>query len=118
MIATKLKPGPPKARTMARYVLPLLALAPKCLLCVLAYAGVGTALGLGRPEICGVAGQDRSWAHVLPLVGALLVTALVLARRTRAPKRPPFHFGGSTSISSISKIRPENGGMLPTCMLP
>lgn len=31
-----------------------LALAPKCALCVLAYAGVGTAaLGLSRVEMCG-----------------------------------------------------------------
>ena len=31
----------------------LLALAPKCLLCVAAYAGLGAALGLGGPELCG-----------------------------------------------------------------
>jgi len=31
----------------------LFALVPKCAVCVLAYAGVGAALGLGGPEICG-----------------------------------------------------------------
>ncbi|HKB57421.1 MAG TPA: hypothetical protein VKC51_07510 [Lacunisphaera sp.] len=34
----------------------LLALAPKCVLCALAYAGLGVALGLGGPEICGASG--------------------------------------------------------------
>jgi hypothetical protein len=31
----------------------LLALAPKCLLCLAGYAGLGVALGLARPELCG-----------------------------------------------------------------
>ncbi len=31
----------------------LLVLAPKCVLCLLAYAGVGAALRFGGPEICG-----------------------------------------------------------------
>jgi hypothetical protein len=31
----------------------LLALTPKCALCLLAYAGVGTVLGIGGPELCG-----------------------------------------------------------------
>ncbi len=33
----------------------LLALAPKCLLCVLAYLGLATALVRGGPELCGAA---------------------------------------------------------------
>jgi len=39
----------------ARWFLPaaLLALAPKCLVCVAVYAGLGASLGLGGPEICG-----------------------------------------------------------------
>jgi len=39
----------------ARWFLPaaLLALAPKCLLCIAAYAGLGAALGFGGREICG-----------------------------------------------------------------
>src|ERR1700677_1351599 len=42
-------------RRATRWLLPAaaLALAPKCLLCVLAYAGLGGALGLGGPELCG-----------------------------------------------------------------
>jgi hypothetical protein len=31
----------------------LVALAPKCLLCVAAYAGLGAALGVGGQELCG-----------------------------------------------------------------
>ena len=30
-----------------------IALAPKCVLCGLAYAGVGTLLGFAGPELCG-----------------------------------------------------------------
>jgi hypothetical protein len=40
-----------------------LALTPKCLLCVLAYAGLGASLGIGGPEICGAAsGSHAFWA--------------------------------------------------------
>ena len=35
----------------------LLALAPKCVLCLLAYAGLAAVLGLGGPEICGAVGD-------------------------------------------------------------
>src|SRR5476649_378229 len=52
----------------------LLALAPKCLLCVVAYAGIGTALGLGGPEICGApaGGWPESWTLALVAPGAAL----------------------------------------------
>lgn len=43
----------------------LFALAPKCLVCVLGYLGVGAALGLVGPEFCGA--PERS---ALPLVVA------------------------------------------------
>ena len=33
--------------------LALMVAVPKCFLCVLAYAGLGAALGLGGPELCG-----------------------------------------------------------------
>jgi hypothetical protein len=55
-----------------RWCLPaaLLALTPKCLLCVFAYAGVGGALGLGGPEICGAsAGSPAAWASSLAWLG-------------------------------------------------
>jgi len=43
----------------------LLALAPKCVMCLIAYAGIGAALGLGGPELCGAtdsaAGSWPTW---------------------------------------------------------
>ncbi len=44
-----------RARRLRRWLVPaaLLALVPKCVLCVLAYTGLGVALGLGGPELCG-----------------------------------------------------------------
>ena len=60
------------SRRATRWLLPaaVLALAPKCLLCVLAYAGLGAALGLGGPEICGAsAGLPASWASSLAWLG-------------------------------------------------
>jgi hypothetical protein len=59
-------------RRSVRWLLPatLLALTPKCLLCVLAYAGLGAALGLGGPEICGApAGSPASWVSSLAWLG-------------------------------------------------
>jgi hypothetical protein len=45
----------------------LFALMPKCILCVVAYAGLGAALGLGRSEICGA--TAGSWASSLAWLG-------------------------------------------------
>ncbi|HEX2853406.1 MAG TPA: hypothetical protein VHO24_09220 [Opitutaceae bacterium] len=59
-------------RRAVRWLWPaaLLALAPKCVLCVLAYAGLGTALGLGGPEICGApADAPGAWATSLAWLG-------------------------------------------------
>lgn len=36
----------------------LLAVAPKCVVCVAAYVGVGAVLGLGGPEWCGGTGDS------------------------------------------------------------
>lgn len=48
----------------------LLALVPKCLLCVIAYAGLGAAFGLGGPEICGASDDSPgSWASSLAWLG-------------------------------------------------
>lgn len=70
-----------------RWLLPaaLLALVPKCLLCLLAYAGLGTALGFGGPEMCGASsGSPASWASSLAWCGgALGVIALFAAARCR-----------------------------------
>lgn len=96
----------------------LLAVAPKCAWCILAYAGLGASLGLGGPEICGVTGADTSWAPVLPLLGVTAVATLILPWRSRRLQRGSAHSAGNTSSSSTSKVSPDNGGTLPTCMLP
>jgi hypothetical protein len=51
----------------------LLLLAPKCFLCLLAYAGIGAAFGLRRQEICGApTGSAGIFELALTLVGAAL----------------------------------------------
>lgn len=70
-----------------------LALMPKCLLCLAAYAGIGALLGLTGPEICGGAGgpsitQAVPW--VSSLVAVLVLLWRVARRRTGAmkPRQP------------------------------
>ena len=106
---------------LRRWLIPatVLALVPKCLLCGLAYAGLGTALGLGGPEICGATGPEQSWTTALPVLGLITASTLMLLRGNRLrPGRGAVHSPGSTSSSSTSKIRPDSGGTLPACMLP
>lgn len=87
-------------RRAVRWLWPaaLLALAPKCILCVLAYAGLGAALGLGGPEICGASvGSPAAWATVLAWLGVAVglgaVGVSACRRRGRSasadgPKKP------------------------------
>ena len=59
-----------------RWLIPaaLLAATPKCVLCLLAYAGLGAALGLGGPELCGASNDASShWATWLLVSGAAAV---------------------------------------------
>lgn len=70
---------------MRRWLLPAACLvAPKCALCLLAYAGLGTAFGLGGPELCGAAETS-----VLPpaLLGAAGAAAILFHRFL---SRPPL----------------------------
>ncbi len=69
----------------------LLALAPKCALCLLAYAGLGAALGLGGPELCG--GSVAAPSPAIPLLFGLGLGAWLVRKRRRA--RP----GGCTAGS-------------------
>ncbi|ATC65001.1 hypothetical protein CMV30_14080 [Nibricoccus aquaticus] len=51
----------------------LLALTPKCVVCVAAYLGAGAALGLGGPQWCGPAtgaSPAVSWMTALAWIGA------------------------------------------------
>jgi hypothetical protein len=91
---------PPRAevlRRAARWLTPAAALAlmPKCLLCLLAYAGLGAALGLGGPEICGApSGSAGSWMSSLALPGVvLLIIALAAKKLGPAPSRRPPRLG-------------------------
>ena len=69
-------------RALRRWLLPaaVAALAPKCLVCVLAYFGLGTALGLNSPELCGGSdGLSAAWATPvlwLGIAGALAYLGL------------------------------------------
>jgi hypothetical protein len=60
----------------------LVALAPKCALCVLAYAGIGAALGFSGRELCG--SQPGFLSLVVPLLalagGVLGLVGFVLRR--------------------------------------
>lgn len=77
------------SRRAVRWLLPaaVLALTPKCLLCVVAYVGLGAALGLGGSEICGAsAGSAASWAWSLAWLGAvggLAIYGLIASCRRR-----------------------------------
>jgi hypothetical protein len=81
------------SRRTVRWLWPLavLALVPKCLLCLAGYAGLGIALGLGGPEICGVEGALPS-AWPLPLlqigIAGVPVAAGFLAHCRRARTAP------------------------------
>ncbi len=69
----------PEVRSLHRWLVPaaLLAAAPKCVLCLLAYTGVAAALGVGGPELCGAApGGAGSWLAVFSVAGGLLGAAL------------------------------------------
>jgi hypothetical protein len=62
----------------------LLALAPKCLLCAAAYVGLGAALGLGGPEICGASAGVTPDHLVWPaMLGVISCAALWFAARRR-----------------------------------
>jgi hypothetical protein len=68
----------------------LFALAPKCAVCVLAYAGVGALLGIRGSQLCGATGGPMdSWAASLALFGVSLgaVGWLAALRQRRSAKR-------------------------------
>lgn len=81
----------PKFKRFGRWLAPtlLLTFTPKCLLCVLTYAGPGAALISGGPEICGVPVAAAPWTMWLPALGpaagAVGFFAHVRSRRTSRP---------------------------------
>jgi hypothetical protein len=71
-------------------VVAFLALMPKCVLCVLAYAGIGAALGLGA-ELCGAPGSVKDawpWSLALPGIALGFVGCLARSKCPRQVQRP------------------------------
>jgi hypothetical protein len=63
----------------------LLAFAPKCAVCLLAYAGLGAALGLSGPELCGAPpAASGQWVWLMLLPGLLLGWFALRGRRGEA----------------------------------
>jgi hypothetical protein len=85
-------------RSTKRWLLPAaaLALAPKCLLCLFSYAGIGAALGMGGAEICGAVETPAAWSIWLYAFPATIGPALL----GLATLRPPL-----TSATSAFQIR-------------
>ncbi|HEY4248895.1 MAG TPA: hypothetical protein VGM64_18875 [Lacunisphaera sp.] len=72
-----------RVRSWRGWLIPaaLLALTPKCALCLLAYAGLGALFGVGGSELCG--GADSAPGHwvLLILTGILLFGLRQILRR-------------------------------------
>jgi hypothetical protein len=60
-----------------------LALAPKCALCVLGYAGLGMTFGITTPELCGEPAGRGSSLWLISLALALLAWSALRLVRTR-----------------------------------
>lgn len=71
-------PRPSSLRRAVRWLVPAaaLALAPKCLLCVLVYAGLASTLGLGGRELCGAPAGPAPLASDLALGIGVIATAI------------------------------------------
>lgn len=78
----------PKLEILRGWLVPvaLCAVVPKCFLCVIAYAGLGTALGLGGPGLCGAPDRVAAPPLLLGAVGAAGFLLHRLARRS-SPSR-------------------------------
>lgn len=86
--------APDVARGRLRRLGPVLLLlaVPKCLLCLLAYTGLGAALGLAGPELCGAGPEPAAvWTGwLLPLgAGAGLAGWLIVLRGSNSVPSGP-----------------------------
>lgn len=96
--------APERHRRWLRWLVPgaLIALAPKCGLCVLGYLGLGAALGVGGPEICGaIGGTTPHWSVwlILPVPMILFVLA-GWNWLARMPKRRPSGNSNPAAVRS------------------
>jgi hypothetical protein len=91
----------------------MFALTPKCVICVVAYAGLGAALGLGRSEICGAsAGSPGSWASWLAWLSVAGTLGMIgfLASGRCALSAPTGKSNGSSSLADhVSQQRHAHG---------
>lgn len=82
----KFRPRLPRARS---WWIPaaLLAVAPKCVACLLGYASLGAMLGIGGREMCGATdGHAGIWIAVLILPGAAAVVTRLAVRASQPSK--------------------------------
>jgi hypothetical protein len=84
--------SPPKPERLRRWLVPaaLLAVMPKCALCMAGYFGLATALGLGGPEICGAPvngfAHPRLWLSAAGFAtGGICLAARRFSRSAHAP---------------------------------
>lgn len=81
------RPRRESLRRVVRWLVPAAALTlmPKCVLCAAAYLGLGAALGLSTPELCGASPNAvPTWA-LAASAGSLLAGVVVVFRlRARA----------------------------------
>lgn len=85
-ITTAMNLRPPKLERRRRWLAPaaLLAVGPKCVLCALAYAGLGSAFGLGGPELCGPPAASAHWPWLPVAAGTVMLSLhLILRPRTK-----------------------------------
>ncbi len=91
------RPARRTARARAWWVpIVLLTFAPKCVMCVLGYAGLGVALGLTGPELCGAPGSSSgpwlTWVSALGLATGA-VFSVWIRRGTGLPTRDDVRRG-------------------------
>lgn len=73
----------------ALVALTLLVVAPKCVLCLAAYIGLGAALGLGGPEFCGTEPlASRTTLGIATALSALVGLTCLLMRKRVARRAP------------------------------
>lgn len=77
--------------------LALLTVAPKCIVCVTAYLGLGTLFGLRGPELCGAStGTPFAWTGTLAVCGLIATLGALGCFWIRRRKRrdPGLHAEG------------------------
>lgn len=78
----------------------------KCIVCVVAYAGLGTVLGLRKPEICGATvGLPEFWQLLFAGFGVALAIAGLFAGPRRLQTATPISNGRAPAVFSNISAR-------------